>query len=134
MRSRVLSWGSIHSQTNICLRKSTMIDPWKGSKSEGCMAFKIIPCYKSKAKRLKFKYSKFQDIQSPSKKQCWKNKPSDQKGCQNNQYQKGSSPSMSMMRKQIYHSHKRTLWMEEPVSNYQSERSNEGRLRRNLHP
>ena len=41
--------------------------------------------------------------------------------------QRGSSSSMSL--KQFYHSHKRTLWIEEPIPNSQSRRSNQGRLK-----
>ena len=52
MRSRVLSWCSIHPHTNICLGKITMIDPQKGSRTDKCMAFKTIWCDKLKAKRL----------------------------------------------------------------------------------
>ena len=52
MRSGLLSWGSIHSHINIRIKKPTMIDPRKGNRSDGCMEFKIIPCYKSKAKRI----------------------------------------------------------------------------------
>ena len=52
MRYRVLSRGTIHSHTNICLTKSNIIDPWKGSRSGESMEFKIIPCYKSKDKSL----------------------------------------------------------------------------------
>ena len=37
-----------------------------------------------------------------------------------------------MSLKQVYHSHKRTLWMEEPISNSQSGRRNQGRLKRQI--
>ena len=56
----------------------------------------------------------------------------DKRGCINDQYQKVSSLSEIMIRKQIYHSHKRTLWMEEPISISQRKESNRGGLRRQI--
>ena len=121
MRSRVLSWGSIHPYTNICLRKLTMIDPQKGSRFEGCMEFKIIPCYKLKDKRLivKSQNSKTNNLHH-------KNYAEGINQQIKRIAQRGSSMSVSL--KQVYHSHKRTLWMEEPKPNSQSQRSNQGTL------
>ena len=84
------------------------------------------------AKRLILKIQNSELFSLQLKKLSYKNKLSDQKGCQNNKYQEFSSPFVSMIRKQIYHSHKMTLWMEEPTLNSQSEESNQGRLRRHI--
>ena len=88
------------------------------------------PMLQIKIQKDYIKESKFQDIQFPSKNQCWRNKPSDQKGCLNNKFQERSSLFVSL--EQVYPSHKRTLWMEEPISNSQIGRSNQGRLRRQM--
>ena len=126
MRPIVLSWGFVHSHTNICLRNITMIYPQKGSRSEVCTTFKIIPCYKLKSKRIivKSQNSKTnilyqrQDIEGINQKI-------------KRISQRGSSPSVRL--KQVYHSHKIKLWMEEPIPNSQSRISNRGRLRRQCH-
>ena len=127
MRYRVISWGSIHSHTNICLRKSTMIDPWEGSRSDGCMEFKIIPCYKSNSKRIILKSHNFKTYSLCQRNNAEAINHQIKRGCLKNKYQKGSSSFVSL--KLIYHSHKRTLWMEEPIPNSQSGRSNQGRLK-----
>ena len=123
MRSGVLSWGFIHSHINTCLRKHIMIDPWKEIRSNRCMVFKMIPLLqikKAKMIRLKSQFSEIFSLQL--KKWCWRNKSSKQKGYQNNKYQHGSSLSMIFIRKQSCPSHKRKLWMEEPIPNSQSKR------------
>ena len=118
MRSRVLYWGSIHAHTNICLRNITMIYPQKGSMSGGCMAFKIIPCYKLKSKSF--------IVKSQNSKTNILHQRKYAEGI-NQQIkriaQRGSSSSVSL--KQVYHSHKRTLWMEEPLPISESIRSNQ---------
>ena len=108
MRSRVLSWFSIHCHTNIYLRKITMIDPQKGRWSGRCMEFKTIPCYKLKSKRLIVKSQNSKTNSLHQRKYV--------EGIHQHIKwiaQSGSSPSVSL--KQVYHSHKMTLWMEEPV-------------------
>ena len=39
---------------------------------------------------------------------------------------------MSVSLKQIYHSHKRTLWIEDPTPDSENEESHQGRLRRQV--
>ena len=125
MRSRVLSRGSIHPPTNICPRKLTMIYPWKGSRYKGCMAFKIIPCYKLKAKRIIVKN------QNSKKNNLCQRKHAEIKNQQIKRIaQRGYYPSVSL--KQVYYSQKNILWMEEPIPNSQSRRTNQGRLKRQM--
>ena len=129
MRSEVLSWGLIHSNINTCLGKHIMMEPWKGRRSDGCMVFKIISFLQiKKVERIKLKSHFFEIFSLQLKKWCWRTKSSNQNDYQNNEYQQGYSPSVSMMRKQFFHSHKWPLWMEEPAPNSQSKRRNQGRL------
>ena len=79
--------------------------------------------YKSKKfQRLRLKSQISEIFSLRLKKWCWRNKSSKQKGCQNNKYWRNSSLSVSLIRKQSCHTHKRTLSMEEPVSNSQRKR------------
>ena len=88
-----------------------MMDKWKGSRSDRCMVFKMIPLLQlNEAKMLKLKHQFSEIFSLQLKKWCWRNRSLEQKGCQNKKDQHNSSPSMSMIRKQSCHSHKRTLW------------------------